>query len=113
MRVPLLADWLSDTNPNVRRAVSEGLRVWTSRPYFKDNPAVAINLLSTRKNDNSEYVRKSIGNALKDKCILSHQHICRDEHHCVLESLLIYVSPLLNSPFHMGELSPYPRLIKR
>ena len=64
--VPLITDWLSDANPNVRRAASEGLRVWTSRPYFKDHPSVAIRLLSDRKTDSSEYVRKSIGNALKD-----------------------------------------------
>lgn len=64
--VPLITDWLSDANPNVRRAASEGLRVWTSRPYFKDHPSVAIRLLSDKKTDSSEYVRKSIGNALKD-----------------------------------------------
>lgn len=64
--LPLIADWLNDANSNVRRAASEGLRVWTSRPYFKDNPSVAISLLSARKMDSSEYVRKSIGNALKD-----------------------------------------------
>ena len=64
--VPLITDWLSDANPNVRRAASEGLREWTSRPYFKDHPSVAIRLLSDRKTDSSEYVRKSIGNALKD-----------------------------------------------
>lgn len=34
--VPLITDWLSDANPNVRRAASEGLRVWTSRPYFNE-----------------------------------------------------------------------------
>lgn len=64
--VALIEDWLNDTRPNVRRAASEGLRVWTSRPYFKDHPSVAIRLLSNRKTDSSEYVRKSIGNALKD-----------------------------------------------
>lgn len=43
------------------------MRIWTSRPYFKDNPPqAAIQLLSTHKEDNSKYVRKSIGNALKD-----------------------------------------------
>ena len=51
---------------NVRRAVSEGLRVWTSRPYFKDNPQIAIQLLSSHREDKSEYVRKSVGNALRD-----------------------------------------------
>ena len=64
--VALIEDWLNDTRPNVRRAASEGLRVWTSRPYFKDHPSVAIRLLSDRKTDSSEYVRKSIDNALKD-----------------------------------------------
>ena len=42
------------------------MRIWTGRPYFKDNPQAAIQLLSAHKEDNSEYVRKSIGNALKD-----------------------------------------------
>ena len=64
--MPLIEEWLNSDCANVRRAVSEGLRVWTSRPYFKDNPQIAIQLLSARKEDNSEYVRKSIGNALKD-----------------------------------------------
>ena len=38
----------------------------TSRPYFKDNPHIAIQLLSAHREDKSEYVRKSIGNALRD-----------------------------------------------
>ena len=33
--LPLIQDWLSDSRANVRRAASEGLRVWTSRPYFQ------------------------------------------------------------------------------
>ena len=37
------------------------LRIWTSRPYFKDNPNEAI-----LKEDTSDYVRKSVGNALRD-----------------------------------------------
>lgn len=64
--LPLIKEWLNHDCANVRRAVSEGLRIWTSRPYFKDNPQVAIQLLSARKEDPSEYVRKSVGNALKD-----------------------------------------------
>ena len=78
--VPLITDWLSDANPNVRRAASEGLRVWTSRPYFKDHPSVAIRLLSDRKTDSSEYVRKSIGNALKD-ISKKHPELVFDEIH--------------------------------
>jgi len=64
--LPIIKEWLNDSNPNVRRTVTEGLRIWTSRDYFKQNPKVAINLLSNLKNDKSEYVRKSVGNALKD-----------------------------------------------
>jgi 3-methyladenine DNA glycosylase AlkC len=59
-------EWLSNENANIRRAVTEGLRIWTKRPYFKDNPEATINLLSKHKTDESEYVRKSVGNALKD-----------------------------------------------
>jgi len=59
-------EWLSDKNANIRRAVTEGLRIWTKRPYFKDNPEMTIKLLSKNKTDESEYVRKSVGNALKD-----------------------------------------------
>ena len=62
----VIRQWLNHTNPNVRRAVTEGLRIWTSRDYFKQKPEVAISLLSNLKYDKSEYVRKSVGNALKD-----------------------------------------------
>ena len=64
--LPLITAWLEDERPNVRRAASEGLRVWTSRPYFKEHPETAIRLLASRREDESEYVRKSVGNALKD-----------------------------------------------
>ena len=64
--LPTIQEWLASDCANVRRAVSEGLRVWTSRPYFKDNPQVAIDLLSAHKSDESEYVRKSVGNAIRD-----------------------------------------------
>jgi HEAT repeat protein len=64
--LPVIKDWLSDENPNVRRAVTEGLRVWTGRDYFCDHPGVAIKLLAQLKADESEYVRKSVGNALRD-----------------------------------------------
>ena len=57
---------MKNSNPNTRRAVTEGLRIWTSRPYFKDNPMEAIERLAGLKEDSSEYVRKSVGNALRD-----------------------------------------------
>lgn len=62
----VIKKWLADSSPNVRRAVTEGLRIWTGRPYFHDHPEVAIQLLSNLRNDESEYVRKSVGNALRD-----------------------------------------------
>ena len=64
--LPTIKKWMKDKNPNVKRAVIEGLRIWTSRPYFKDNPTVAIQLISEHKSDDSEYLRKSVGNALRD-----------------------------------------------
>lgn len=64
--LPLIKEWFIDENMNVRRAASEGLRVWTSRPYFKEHPEIAITLLASHKEDESEYVRKSAGNALRD-----------------------------------------------
>ena len=64
--LPVIKEWLADSNPKVRRAVTEGLRIWTGRSYFRNHPEVAIRLLSQLKNDESEYVRKSVGNALRD-----------------------------------------------
>lgn len=64
--LPTIEAWLGDERANVRRAVSEGLRIWTTRTYFKDHPEVAVRLLSGLKDDESEYVRKSAGNALRD-----------------------------------------------
>jgi 3-methyladenine DNA glycosylase AlkD len=64
--LPIIKDWLKDTNPNVRRAVTEGLRIWTTRDHFREHPKVAVKLLAKLKADESEYVRKSVGNALRD-----------------------------------------------
>lgn len=64
--LPLIKKWLNSDCANVRRAVSEGLRIWTSRPYFKEHPQIAVQLLSAHKEDHSEYVRKSVGSALRD-----------------------------------------------
>lgn len=62
----VIDEWLTSDHPNTRRAVTEGLRIWTGRPYFKDHPHEAIKRLSALKRDPSEYVRKSVGNSLKD-----------------------------------------------
>ena len=64
--LPVIDEWLSDPHPNARRAVTEGLRIWTSRPYFKEHPEEAIQRIAALKEDSSEYVRKSVGNALRD-----------------------------------------------
>ncbi len=62
----IIDEWLENGNPNTRRAVTEGLRIWTSRPYFKENPNEAIRRIASLKEDMSDYVRKSVGNALRD-----------------------------------------------
>ena len=62
----VIDEWLKNGNANAKRAISEGLRIWTNRPYFKDNPDEAIRRLASLKEDESEYLRKSVGNALKD-----------------------------------------------
>jgi 3-methyladenine DNA glycosylase AlkD len=64
--LPIIKDWLKDPNPNVCRAVTEGLRIWTNRTYFKTNPRIAIQLISQHKASESEYLRKSVGNSLRD-----------------------------------------------
>jgi 3-methyladenine DNA glycosylase AlkC len=64
--LPVINEWLADENPNVCRAVIEGLRIWTGRPYFKEHPEIAIELISRHKDSESEYLRKSVGNSLRD-----------------------------------------------
>ena len=76
--LPVIKDWLADANPNVRRAVTEGLRIWTTRDYFREHPDVAIQLLSRLRADESEYVRTSVGNALRD-ISRKHKELIRTE----------------------------------
>jgi 3-methyladenine DNA glycosylase AlkD len=76
--IPVIIDWLSDQNPNVCRAVTEGLRIWTGRPYFNTNPEVAIQLISRHKAHESEYLRKSVGNSLRD-ISKKHNDLIKDE----------------------------------
>jgi 3-methyladenine DNA glycosylase AlkC len=66
--LPIIDAWLADAHPNVRRAVSEGLRPWTarSRRYFAVHPGEAIRRLASLRADPSDYVRHSVGNALRD-----------------------------------------------
>jgi len=76
--LPIIREWLADPSPNVRRAVTEGLRIWTGRPYFKDHPEIAIQMLGEHRQDESEYVRKSVGNALRD-ISKKHKELVRNE----------------------------------
>lgn len=64
--IPTIEEWLADSSSYVRRAVTEGLRIWTGRAFFKDHPEIAIRMLSQFRDDSSEYLRKSVGNALRD-----------------------------------------------
>jgi shikimate kinase len=65
---PAIRRWLAAPQPNLRRAVSEGLRPWTAsrRAVFAKQPQLAIDLLGTLKDDPSRYVQESAGNALRD-----------------------------------------------
>ncbi|HEX6777281.1 MAG TPA: DNA alkylation repair protein [Ktedonobacterales bacterium] len=66
--LPVIDAWLADEHHNARRAVSEGLRPWTSkrRAYFAAHPEEAIRRLAALRAGPSDYVRHSAGNALRD-----------------------------------------------
>ncbi|MEM7095966.1 MAG: DNA alkylation repair protein [Actinomycetota bacterium] len=65
-----LREWTSDPNEHPRRLVSEGTRPrlpWASRlKAFQADPAPVIELLELLKDDESEYVRRSVANNLND-----------------------------------------------
>ncbi len=66
----VLKTWTSDRNQHVRRLVSEGSRPrlpWAMNlPLFIKDPAPVIELLEQLKDDNKEYVRRSVANNLND-----------------------------------------------
>ena len=66
----VLKTWTTDPNRHVRRLVSEGTRPrlpWTMRlPAFIDDPAPILPLLEALKDDEEEYVRRSVANNLND-----------------------------------------------
>jgi len=59
-----------DEDPNVRRFASEGCRPrlpWAmALPVFKKDPALVLTVLEALKDDDSEFVRKSVANNLND-----------------------------------------------
>lgn len=65
-----LDDWTNDDDPHVRRLVSEGTRPrlpWGKQlPKFVADPRPVMKLLEKLKDDNSEYVRRSVANNLND-----------------------------------------------
>ncbi len=62
--------WAESDNHHVRRLASEGCRPrlpWAGAlPEFKKNPAPVLKILEKLKNDESEYVRRSVANNLND-----------------------------------------------
>jgi len=68
--IATLQTWLDDPDHRVRRLISEGTRPrlpWGMRlPMFIKDPAPVISLLEALKDDNEEYVRRSVANNLND-----------------------------------------------
>jgi 3-methyladenine DNA glycosylase AlkC len=68
--IPVICKWAKHKNYHVRRLASEGSRPrlpWAiALPEFKKNPEPVLAVLEMLKNDESEYVRKSVANNLND-----------------------------------------------
>jgi 3-methyladenine DNA glycosylase AlkC len=66
----VLETWTRDPNRHVRRLVSEGTRPrlpWAMRlPAFIEDPSPVLALLEVLKDDEEEYVRRSVANNLND-----------------------------------------------
>ena len=66
----VLKTWTSDKNQHVRRLASEGCRPrlpWAMNlPLYIKNPKPVIELLELLKDDDKEYVRRSVANNLND-----------------------------------------------
>lgn len=66
----LMFGWTKHKNHHVRRLASEGCRSrlpWAmALPDFKKDPSLILPILENLKNDDSEYVRRSVANNLND-----------------------------------------------
>jgi len=62
--------WATSDNYHVRRLASEGCRPrlpWAmALPEFKNDPSAVLKVIEKLKNDDSEYVRRSVANNLND-----------------------------------------------
>lgn len=65
-----LKSWIFDSDPHVRRLCSEGTRPrlpWAPRiPAFVDDPSPILPILTSLKDDQSSYVRRSVANSVGD-----------------------------------------------
>ncbi|NVK25049.1 MAG: DNA alkylation repair protein [Gammaproteobacteria bacterium] len=66
----VMSDWCQHSCHHVRRLVSEGTRPllpWAMQlPNFKNDPKLAMSHLQALRDDESEYVRRSVANHLND-----------------------------------------------
>lgn len=68
--IAVLAEWVADPDPHVRRLVSEGTRLrlpWASRvTWLDEHPERVLELLERLKDDPTTLVRRSVANNLND-----------------------------------------------
>ncbi len=66
----ILQNWVHDPNRHVRRLVSEGTRPrlpWAMQlPELRENPSPTLPFLKVLRDDDEEYVRRSVANHLND-----------------------------------------------
>ena len=66
----IISSWVHDPNRHVRRLISEGTRPrlpWAMQlPQFIANPSTVLPLLEILRDDEDEYVRRSVANHLND-----------------------------------------------
>lgn len=65
---PFLMEWIKSDNENLRRIVSESIRPMAEVKWFRDPTKndIVLEILTTLNKDPSVYVRKSVGNNIKD-----------------------------------------------
>jgi 3-methyladenine DNA glycosylase AlkC len=73
--------WTRHPSDQVRRLASEGIRPrlpWAGRlPAFQKDPSPVLSVLNELKDDESEYVRRSVGNCLADLAVDNPDHVIK------------------------------------